>query len=195
MTCSSACTKQKYKEKVTLLKPEMIYYFSLLLGFSAYFHSTMIVLAWLCRDKNTPSPNMEEKLMMEVWCLFKNEEEGSLPLHFSLTIKLWPTKLSGRGTLLFTYLQASQGAQTNKLLLRYHFASHRILSELRHKELELLECPKCHLEVSVTCKILLRGQWAEKYPLDLPIWKLVETLKNCVDTVVVKPGWTGWKSE
>ena len=38
----------------------------------------MTVLAWPCRDKKTPQPNLEEELMLEAWRLLKNEEESSL---------------------------------------------------------------------------------------------------------------------
>ena len=64
----------------------------------------MTVPAWLCRDKKTPPPDME--LMMEVWHLLKNEEEGGLlPLPtFPLIIKLWPTKFLGHGILSPSHL-------------------------------------------------------------------------------------------
>ena len=48
----------------------------------------MTVLAWLWRDKKTPPSDMEEGLMMEVWCLLKNKEESGLfPPHFSFDYK------------------------------------------------------------------------------------------------------------
>ena len=56
----------------------------------AHFHCTMIIPIWPHGDKKTPLPDVEEELMLETWCLLKNEEEGgclSLPT-FPLTIKL-----------------------------------------------------------------------------------------------------------
>ena len=38
----------------------------------------MTLLAWPCRDKKTPQPNLEEELMMEARRLLKNEEESGL---------------------------------------------------------------------------------------------------------------------
>ena len=50
----------------------------------------MTVPALPRRDKKTPLPNLEEELMMEVWHLLQNEEEGGLfPLPiFPLIIKM-----------------------------------------------------------------------------------------------------------
>ena len=39
----------------------------------------MTVPVWPCRSKKTPPPNVEEELMIEVWRLLKNEEEGDFP--------------------------------------------------------------------------------------------------------------------
>ena len=50
------------------------------------FHCAMTVLAGPYRDKKIPLPNLEEALMMEVWYLFKNEEEGGL---FPSPLVLW----------------------------------------------------------------------------------------------------------
>lgn len=48
----------------------------------------MTVLAWPCRDKENPPPDMEEGLMMEAKHLLKIEEEGGLPFaQFSLDYK------------------------------------------------------------------------------------------------------------
>ena len=38
----------------------------------------MTVWVWLWGDKKTSPPNVEEELMMEAWCLLKDEEEGGL---------------------------------------------------------------------------------------------------------------------
>ena len=40
----------------------------------------MTILVWPSRDKKTTPLDMEEELMIEAWCLLKNEEEhGLLP--------------------------------------------------------------------------------------------------------------------
>ena len=47
--------------------------------------------------KLPPAPSVEKELMMEAWCLLKNEEEGGLlPFpSFPLIIKPQPTQFSG----------------------------------------------------------------------------------------------------
>ena len=62
----------------------------------------MIVLTWPCRDRKTHLPKVEEELMMEAWCLLKNEEERGLSLlpTFPLIITLWPSKFLERGNAM-----------------------------------------------------------------------------------------------
>ena len=40
-------------------------------------------------DEKVPFPSLEEELIMETWCLLKNEEEGDFPPspHFSFDFK------------------------------------------------------------------------------------------------------------
>jgi len=46
------------------------------------------VLAWPCRDKETPPSDVQEELMMEAGHLLQDEEEGGPLLLPTLTIKL-----------------------------------------------------------------------------------------------------------
>ena len=96
------------------------------------FPWVMTILAWPCRERKTPPPDVEEEPMMEAWHLLKNEEEGGLfPLptfpHYS-PLSSWGTALSPPPTC--------KRHNSNKSSLVYHFASCWIPSVLRHKKLE-----------------------------------------------------------
>ena len=53
-----------------------------------YFLSAMTILVWPFKDKKTPQTNLKEMLMMERWCLLRNEEESDFaPPHFSFYYK------------------------------------------------------------------------------------------------------------
>ena len=45
----------------------------------------MTISVWLCGDKKTPLPEMEEELMMEAWRLLKDEGKGGqmIKIYFS----------------------------------------------------------------------------------------------------------------
>ena len=47
------------------------------------------------RNQKIPLSNLEEELMMEAWCLLKNDKEVPLPTPFLLIMKLQPTKFLG----------------------------------------------------------------------------------------------------
>ena len=47
------------------------------------------------RNKKIPLSNLEEELIMEAWCLLKNDKEVPHPTPFLLIMKLQPTKFLG----------------------------------------------------------------------------------------------------
>ena len=48
----------------------------------------MTILVWSFRDKKTLQTNLKEMLMMEAWCLLRNEEESDFATpHFSFDYK------------------------------------------------------------------------------------------------------------
>ena len=82
--------------------------------------------------------------VMEAWHSFKSEKErGLFPLPtFSLIVNCSPLSSWGCSTLSPSCLQASKSSYSNKSFLAYLFASCWILSELKHKEPELLRAPR-----------------------------------------------------
>ena len=53
------------------------------LGSALYTHEKTVILAWPCRDKKTPPPDLVEELKMDAWCLLKKDKENYFPFPHS----------------------------------------------------------------------------------------------------------------
>ena len=148
-TLSSAHTKNKNireRWRYTEIWDDLPY-FSICYRLFAHFHCAMTAPVWPCRDKKIPLPNVEEELMMEAWCLLKNEEEGGLlplptfPLVLRAALHCLPACKSHKCPILINSF------------LTCHSASHRILSAPTQKNLRSSESRNAFCGFSYSLKL------------------------------------------